>query len=160
MLRTAVFVFVPHLIFITNFTVSHLHHAEQSFAVIAKAMFCSAGYINLISGSDLSNLIGHLHLASIGEHYPQFIEVLMRLQASGLADFHLHNPNRTRLISCILAVQSPGTFYNAWAIHNPFPIFDFQFLDLRILILIQQSTISNRQFMSQVLKIPSLYSVL
>jgi hypothetical protein len=126
-LRTAVSVFVPYLIFIPHLAESHFHHAEQSIAVIAKAVLCSARYEYFISGLNLPNFIAHLHLASVREHNPQFIEVLMRLQASGLAGIHLNNPYRTWLISCILTVASPGTFNNMRAIHNSFPIFDLQF---------------------------------
>jgi hypothetical protein len=119
-LSTAVPVFIPHLIFILYFTVSHLHHAEESAAVVAKAVFYSARDEYFITCSNLPYLIGHLHLTPVREHDPQFIEVLMRLQASGLSRFHLYDPYRTRLIACILPVLSPGTFYNAWAIHHHF----------------------------------------
>jgi len=69
-LSTAVSVFVPHLIFISYFTISYLHHAEESAAVVAKAVFYSARDEYFITGSYLPHLIGHLHLAPIREHDP------------------------------------------------------------------------------------------
>jgi hypothetical protein len=101
-----------------NFTIGYFYHAEHSITAIAQTVLCPPGDEYFVAGSNFSHLIAHLHLAAVREHDPQLIEILMRLQASSLSGFHLDDPYRTRLVSCVFPVSPPGTFDNAWAISH------------------------------------------